>query len=193
MSSKMQQEKQKIMVPPMRYPLQSMSSKDVHYQLQQLNLVQPNTSPSTDGVQTFLNALNRRDSTNKETVFGFIPAPPHMDITKRVIGTDGYFFKMTTTVSEIDFIWHDRFQKVFLFWGASTFKVVKAMNSIRWRIHKQYDILSHTSTATTTTGQYVNVEDISDDEDDDDQDEQRGEPLVISSGTVPDLETIDLE
>ena len=78
----------------------------------------------------------------KPIVFGYIPAPPNETIVKQVIGANGYFFKMTTTLCEAYFIWHDIESHMFLFWAASTFKIVKAMNSIRWRIVKCYELMN---------------------------------------------------
>ena len=69
------------------------------------------------------------------TVFGYLPAPMK-EVSQQVIGTDGYYFKMTTATSGADFIWHDREHGMFLFWASNNFRIVKAMNAIRWRINK---------------------------------------------------------
>ncbi len=81
------------------------------------------------------NTLLDRSNANQPTVFGYLPAPI-TEIAKQVIGTDGYFFKMTTVTCGVDFIWHDRENDMFLFWGGNNFRTVKAMNAIRWRINK---------------------------------------------------------
>jgi hypothetical protein len=67
------------------------------------------------------------------TTFGYMPAPPSVDVTKQVIGTDGYFFKLTTSNTGVDFIWHDRAKNNFLFWGEKQ-SVIQAMKIIRSRI-----------------------------------------------------------
>ena len=67
------------------------------------------------------------------TTFGYMPAPPSVDVTKQVIGTDGYFFKLTTSNTGVDFIWHDRVKNNFLFWGEKQ-SVIQAMKIIRSRI-----------------------------------------------------------
>ena len=69
------------------------------------------------------------------TTFGYLPAPPSVDIVKQVIGTDGYFFKLTTSNTGVDFIWHDRTKNNFLFWGEKP-NVIQAMKIIRSRIVK---------------------------------------------------------
>ena len=133
-----QQQQQRIMVSPMRYPLSYIPSSDMAGNFQRLKTVGcfP-TDEAKSQANAFLELVAKNPSI-KTWVFGYIPAPPHSDITRRVIGKDGYYFKMTTTLSEVGFIWHNRLTNKFLFWGASTFNVVKAMNAVRWRIHKVY-------------------------------------------------------
>jgi hypothetical protein len=158
---KSEKRSQQIMAPPMRYDLKQGISQQVLNHLDNLNIT--TTGPVRDSIERFKQALSLRQENKQYTTFGYIPAPPDSDVTRQVIGKDGYFFKMTTTLCDCDFIWHDRKNQVFLFWGSSKFKVVKALNSIRWRIHKIYTILQKQQQATTT--QY-DVEDISDDDDD---------------------------
>ena len=133
-----QQQQQRIMVPPMRYPLDYIPSSGMAGNFQRLKAVGcfP-TDEAKSQANAFLELVAKNPSI-KTWVFGYIPAPPHSDITRRVIGKDGYYFKMTTTLSKVGFIWHNRLTNKFLFWGASTFNVVKAMNAIRWRVHKVY-------------------------------------------------------
>ena len=86
---------------------------------------------------------------------------------------------MTTTCCGVYFIWHDRDSNSFLFWGPSTFKTVKAMNSIRWRIIKYCELAQ---------------DETDDDETDDDMpglvsmDEIRAMDESISMGNTPDYE-----
>ena len=169
---------QKFMVPPMRYDLKQGTSANIIDHLENLNIT-TTSGPVQDSIERFKETLRLRHEKKHFTTFGYIPAPPDSDVTRQVIGKDGHFFKMTTTLCEVDFIWHDRVNQMFLFWGSSTFKVVKALNSIRWRIHKIYTNLREQQQAkqqakqqvqqATTTMQY-DVEDISDDESDEDDD-----------------------
>ena len=170
-SEKSSQQKQQIMVPPMRYDLKQGNSQQVLNHLDNLNIT--TAGPVQDSIERFKETLRLRHEKKHFTTFGYITAPPDSDVTRQVIGKDGHFFKMTTTLCEVDFIWHDRVNQMFLFWGSSTFKVVKALNSIRWRIHKIYTNLREQNRVkqqqSTTTMQY-DVEDISDDESDNDDD-----------------------
>jgi len=165
---KSEKSSQQIMVPPMRYDLKQGNSQQVLNHLDNLNIT--TAGPVQDSIERFKETLRLRHEKKHFTTFGYIPAPPDSDVTRQVIGKDGHFFKMTTTLCEVDFIWHDRVNQMFLFWGSSTFKVVKALNSIRWRIHKIYTNLREQQQAQATTTMQYDVEDISDDESDDDDD-----------------------
>jgi hypothetical protein len=118
----------------MRYELSQHLSQAVLYHVE---VFTQGDSSATEFVERFKATLNQRV---KPTTFGYIPAPPNVDIIKQVIGVNGYFFKMTTTLCGVDFIWHNRTTNTFYFWGPTTFSVVKAMNSIRWRIQKFYEM-----------------------------------------------------
>ena len=181
---KSEKSSQQIMVPPMKYDLVQGTSNNVMGHLNSLNIITTTAAgPVQDSIERFKETLRLRHEKKHFTTFGYIPAPPDSDVTRQVIGKDGHFFKMTTTLCEVDFIWHDRVNQMFLFWGSSTFKVVKALNSIRWRIHKIYTNLREQQQAkqqqakqpqakqpqATTMTQY-DVEDISDDESDNDDD-----------------------
>jgi hypothetical protein len=67
--------------------------------------------------------------------YGYLPAPSSTDAVKMIIGHDGFYLKLTTQTTGVNFIWHDRQKNVFMFWG-SRFRVVKAMHAIRHRIQK---------------------------------------------------------
>jgi hypothetical protein len=75
-----------------------------------------------------------------DTVFGYLPSPSPSEqnprVLRNIIGSNGYFLKLTTTLHGLDFIWHDSFNKVFLFWGPTKRAVSKAMNAIQYRINK---------------------------------------------------------
>ena len=162
-----QRYKQPIMVPPMRYPLDYIPASDMPGNFRRLTTVGcfP-TDEAKSEANAFLEHVNKNPI--QTWVFGYIPAPPHGDITRRVIGKNGYYFKMTTTLSEVDFIWHNRVTNKFLFWGTTNFRVVKAMNAIRWRIHKVY------STPPPLPPRIpYQAEDISDDEEEKEEKEEK--------------------
>lgn len=125
---------EKIMAPPMHYDLRTADATFVYNHIKSLT---KNDVVATEFLEQIKHAMFTQ---TKPIVFGYIPAPPIEQIVKQVIGTKGYFFKMTTVTSGVYFIWHDTAANTFLFWGASTFKVVKAMNSIRWRIFKYCEV-----------------------------------------------------
>jgi hypothetical protein len=175
-----------IMVPPMRYDLKKQTLDQIKVFInQQITWGAYPTPEAMAIVNTFIKSIEEKYKNGFQLTYGYIPAPPHSEVTRRVIGKDGYFFKMTTTVSGIDFIWHDRVTNMFLFWGSSVFNVVKAMNSIRWRIQKCYSMPPPPPKRTP----YEGIEDISDDEDEDDMPELIDvDGNIVSSGRVPDHE-----
>ncbi len=122
--------KKKIMAPPMQYDLHKADAAFVYSHIKELT---KNDAVAAEYLEKIKPAMF---ASQKPLVFGYIPAPPVEEIVKQVIGAKGYFFKMTTVISGVHFIWHDTVANTFLFWGPTTFKVVKAMNSIRWRIFK---------------------------------------------------------
>jgi hypothetical protein len=102
-----------------------------------LNHIKELTSSVTIAPDFMLNLYNKlinRHNTFCPTIFTHIPAPENSDITRQVIGSNGYYLKMTTTITGVDFIWHDREKKLFLFWGQNNYGVVRALNAIQRRI-----------------------------------------------------------
>ena len=85
------------------------------------------------------NNLLDRHNRREATVFSYIQGPDIPEITQQVIGSDGHYFKLTTTKSGIDFIWHDRAKNLFLFWGPNNYRVTRALNAIWHRIFKYTD------------------------------------------------------
>ena len=81
--------------------------------------------------------LLRNDVVNR----GFMYAPTDERITRRVIGENGHFFKITTEYTGINFIWHDRDKNIFYFWGHKN-NVIKAMNKIYERCVSQTKIVN---------------------------------------------------
>ena len=88
-----------------------------------------------------------------------------------IIGEDGYFLKLTTRNCDVDMIWHDRQNNMFLFWGPSIYAVVQAMNQIRSRIIK-YTVYIKPQQATyiqpqeQASARQDGIEDITDDDED---------------------------
>jgi hypothetical protein len=72
---------------------------------------------------------------------GFMYAPTDERVTRRVIGENGYFFKITTEYTGINFIWHERSKNIFYFWG-SKHNVINAMNKIYERCVNQTQIVN---------------------------------------------------
>ena len=100
-----------------------------------VSIVQPDM-PST--LQTMGEQFNSRHMRHQFTTFGYMPAPPAKYFSaavKQIIGINGAYLKLTTSQTEIDFVWHDRVSEQFLFWGNRQ-NVINAMKIIRSRIIK---------------------------------------------------------
>jgi hypothetical protein len=82
------------------------------------------------------NKLFNRAQKGIQTVFGIMPAPTNPTCIKQVIGAEGYYFKLTTVTSNVDFIWFDRVNNMFLFWGKNNYSTAKAMSAILRRVNK---------------------------------------------------------
>lgn len=91
--------------------------------------------PKYNIAQDFSQSL-RESLQNNHTIYrGYIYAPPDHNHTKQIIGKQGCYFKLTTTNTNISFIWHDRDSNCFLFWGHHRDNLFKAMNIINHRIN----------------------------------------------------------
>jgi hypothetical protein len=123
------------------------------------------------------NLFCRIGSRQWSTTVGMFNAPQDINALKMIIGEDGYFLKLTTRNCDVDMIWHDRQNNMFLFWGPSIYAVVQAMNQIRSRIIK-YTVYIKSAQATTiqppqqasaqhqeASSRQDGIEDITDDED----------------------------
>ena len=198
---KYEKKRVKVLAPPMQYDLQFAPANMVYNHIAELT---KNDVGATNYLAQIKPDLDEFLYKQKPVVFGYIPAPPHAEITRQVIGLKGYFFKMTTSCCGVYFIWHDTVNNVFLFWGPSKFKVVKAMNSIRWRIFKHYETYKqseYNKQSEYKRSEYnrrsAAPEPISDDEEDEDYsdmpglvpvDDQISTPQRISMGQEPDYE-----
>jgi hypothetical protein len=123
------QPKTKVVVPPMRYQLSKLSRFEALTQISSL------THNFCDLPSGLVNWIHWDISSRQFTSFGYIPAPPNVDMVKQIIGIDGYYLKLTTTNCGVDFIWHNRTTNEFHFWGEYS-RCIHAMNQIRYRICK---------------------------------------------------------
>jgi len=180
--------KQRIMAPPVQYDLRIADAHTVYNHINELTKHNVDSSNYLEQIKPLMFAQT------KPLVFGYIPAPPNASITQQVIGLNGYFFKMTTTLCGIYYIWHDATDNTFLFWGPSTFKVVKAMNSIRWRIVKHMEAGQQQEQDQAEQDQaeqqdlYVNSPLCQDDKCEYDDETDDDMPELISCGDSPDYE-----
>jgi hypothetical protein len=123
------QQKSKVIMPPMHYRLERLTQIEALYQIASL------TNGFYDLPPQVANWIHQDLSSRQFTSFGYIPAPPNVDMVKQIIGIDGFYLKLTTTNCGVDFIWHDRASNEFHFWGEYT-RCIRAMNEIRYRICK---------------------------------------------------------
>jgi len=75
------------------------------------------------------------------TCRGFLNVPDcetqdGLNIIRQVIGKGGCYFHMTTDNTGIDFIWHDRAQNKFFFWGTK-YSLIRAMKIISRRLENK--------------------------------------------------------
>ena len=85
-----------------------------------------------------LQTLNSRPNDETGTRRGFINVPDSttqagLGIIRQLIGRGGCYFHLTTENTGIDFIWHDRAQNKFFFWGTK-YPLIRAMKIIDSRI-----------------------------------------------------------
>jgi len=123
------QNKPKVIVPPLHYRLAKLTQ---HEALSQIASI---TQGFCDLPPDLADWIHWDITSRQFTSFGYIPAPPNVDMVKQIIGIDGYYLKLTTTNCGVDFIWHDRTTNEFHFWGEYQ-RCIKAMNQIRYRICK---------------------------------------------------------
>jgi hypothetical protein len=105
--------------------------KHLHELTEGFSLLEPSVA------KTLIRRITQRKG---KTTFGHLPAPYNtdiidVDIIKQIICKDGCYFKMTTLNTDVDFIWHDRAENQFCFWGPKE-NVLKAMKIIQGRVDK---------------------------------------------------------
>ena len=156
----------KFTLQPMKYTLTPVNSMLALFHIRDLcngvgqdeSVVPSSISPSLCEFVLSLNEiLLQRNRIGKPTIFGYLPAPVSVAITKQIIGDDGYYFKRTTAECDVDFIWHDRKNNMFLFWAQNNFRISRAMNAIRWRSNKimtlAYEAASEAAQAAQAAGE----------------------------------------
>jgi len=125
-----------LFVPKMTYALLRGPSNTSYVQIK-------NETNNFQGIEPrYVTILEERIFSRPETLFAVLPAPKHAELCKRIIGQNGYFFKLTTANTGAYFIWHCRARNVFQFWAGSNGPLVKALNAIRWRIFKNIAIMT---------------------------------------------------
>ena len=117
-----------------KYNLIPINSYQALLHIRDLTADVSNISP--EFMNSLYNKMIDRFNIERPTVFSYLPAPASSEVSKKVIGGGGYYFKLTTTNCGVDFIWHDRMNNSFLFWGPSNFRLIRALNIIRSRILK---------------------------------------------------------
>jgi hypothetical protein len=125
--------KKQVIVPPMWFNLVNISNYDMLSRISYL------TNQFRDLPPEVANWIIYDAQTRPYSSYGTIPAPPSTDLVKKIIGVNGYYLKLTTQNSLVDFIWHDRVRNEFQFWGEYN-SCVKAMNEIRYRICKYVEM-----------------------------------------------------
>ena len=80
----------------------------------------------------FIDSLKQTLQEDGEVYQGEIDAPSDVIATKKVIGRGGYYFHLTTKNTGIYFIWHNRENNKFIFWGPE-YNVKQAMGIIKYR------------------------------------------------------------
>ena len=130
--SAVMQEKPKVIMPPMHYCLEKLTQLEARYQIASL------THDFYDLPHEIADWILWDINSRQFTSFGYIPAPPNVEMVKQIIGIDGYYLKLTTANCGVDFIWHNRVSNEFHFWGEYK-RCIKAMNEIRYRICKMVE------------------------------------------------------
>ena len=83
----------------------------------------------------FIDNLTSTLESTENLFHGFLYAPKDANVTRQVIGKNGCYFHKTTTDCNIYFVWHNRQNNCFEFWGQKK-ELIRAMNIIHSRIRK---------------------------------------------------------
>ena len=82
--------KNKVFVPPMRYPLTKLSCFETIMNIVEL------THGLKDLPKDIARAIEKDVCSRELSYYGFIPDPPSVDMVKQIIGIDGYYLKLKT-------------------------------------------------------------------------------------------------
>jgi outer membrane murein-binding lipoprotein Lpp len=84
----------------------------------------------------YMDVLLYKINNTKGIYYGVLDAPCDTDTNKKIIGKGGCYFYKTTVENRILFIWHNRENKKYEFWGSSFYGMINSMNAISTRIEK---------------------------------------------------------
>jgi len=84
----------------------------------------------------YMDVLLYKINNTKGIYYGVLDAPTDTDMNKKIIGKGGCYFYKTTIENRILFIWHNRENKKYEFWGSSFYGMINSMNAISTRIEK---------------------------------------------------------
>jgi hypothetical protein len=84
----------------------------------------------------YMDVLLYKINNTKGIYYGVLDAPEDTDMNKKIIGKGGCYFYKTTVENRILFIWHNRENKKYEFWGSSFYGMINSMNAISTRIQK---------------------------------------------------------
>jgi hypothetical protein len=84
----------------------------------------------------YMDVLLYKINNTKGIYYGVLDAPNDIEMNKKIIGKGGCYFYKTTVENRILFIWHNRQNKKYEFWGSSFYGMINSMNAISTRIQK---------------------------------------------------------
>jgi len=143
--SQQQQQQQQVSAPPVWFDLTEISPNQALLDIEKFTNRFENIK-DTDFIGQLYDRVNAHYGPYgfSSVIIGYIPAPPKssansQDVIKKVIGTQGYWLKLTTQNSGVHFIWYEPVLNNFLFWAPDRRSIVAAMKAIRWRIIKYWE------------------------------------------------------
>ena len=145
MSQQQQQQQKQFSAPPVWFDLTEISPNQALLDIEKFTNRFENIK-DTDFIGQLYDGVNAHYGPYgfSSVIIGYIPAPPKssansQDVIKKVIGTQGYWLKLTTQNSGVHFIWYEPVLNNFLFWAPDRRSIVAAMKAIRWRIIKYWE------------------------------------------------------
>ena len=135
--SQQEMDKKKICIPSIQYPLRQLSRFETIMNIAEL------THGLKDLPRDLANWIEADVHSREFSYYGFIQAPQCVESVKRIIGINGYYLKLTTQNTGVNFIWHDRARNEFQFWGGYH-NCIRAMKEVHYRICKYADGVNST-------------------------------------------------